>query len=126
MIWLNYLHCWGCKPVVRNGYIEIELASLQTPGEEQEGGPRLGEQQRQLFIRFYRRHHTWPKQHEREGMQEMIKEAVYTVPLRRALEPRFKNLVLDAVMPAPPPAPPRPKPRPRKVLDVYPQPAELE
>lgn len=30
MIWLNYLHCWGCKlwPVVRNGYIEIELASL--------------------------------------------------------------------------------------------------
>ena len=35
MIWLNYLHCWGCKlwPVVRNGYIEIELASLQTPGE---------------------------------------------------------------------------------------------
>ena len=59
-------------------------------------------------------------------MQDMIKEAVYTDPLRRAIEPRFKNLVLDAVMPAPPPAPPRPKPRPRKVLDAYPQPAELE
>ncbi len=56
----------------------------------------------------------------------MIKEAVYTVPLRRAIVPRFKNPVLDAVMPAPPPAPPRPKPRPRKVLDAYPQPAELE
>ena len=56
----------------------------------------------------------------------MIKKVVYLVPLRRVLEPRFKNLMLDAVMPAPQPAPPRPKPRPRKVLDVYPQPAELE
>ncbi len=47
-------------------------------------------------------------------MQEMIKEAVYTVPLRLVIEPRFKNLVVDAVMPAPP----RPKPRPRKVLNA--------
>jgi len=47
-------------------------------------------------------------------MQEMIKEAVNTVPLRLAIEPRFKNLVVDAVMPAPP----QPKPRPRKVLNA--------
>ena len=68
----------------------------------------------QLLIRLYSCYHTWPKQHDREGMQEMIKEAMYTVPLRLVIEPRFKNLVVDAVMPAPP----RPKPRPRKVLNA--------